>query len=134
MRFIVEMDDEGLEDVDQEELGRLIQDAVLGTHALGDGDLYIGNARVTADESHLAVVPRRSFKAWLQQQLQRNDPVGDLARDAGDDKNAPSGRKSFLAWRSYLQSRWAHRDVMRTLKEAWGEFEKGGATPNKGVQ
>jgi len=134
MRFIVEMDDEGLEDVDQEELGRAIQDAVMGTHSLGDGDLYIGHARVTVDESHLAMVPRRSFKAWLQQQLQRNDPVGDLARDAGSDKDAPGGRKSYIAWRDYLHSRWAHRDVLRTLKEAWGEFEKDAANSQKGRQ
>jgi uncharacterized protein YozE (UPF0346 family) len=125
MRSIVDLPDEGLEDLDQNELVNLVRHAVVGTHDLASGGgLYIGSARVSVDESGLDIVTPCSFKAWLLKQLDRQDPVGDLARDARSDKDFPTGRNFFFTWRTYLQSRLAHADALRAFKDAWSEFSK----------
>jgi len=41
-----------------------------------------------------------TFMTWLSQQIDRDDPVGDLARDARDDDKAP---RSVGAFERYIQ-------------------------------
>ena len=42
-----------------------------------------------------------SFYAWLMNQTARDDPVGDLARDALRDPTAPT-TQTVAVWRRYL--------------------------------
>ncbi|WP_334028973.1 YozE family protein [Burkholderia orbicola] len=63
----------------------------------------------------------RFFK-WLATQQNRNDPIGDLARDANDDVNV-FGLDSLDAWLDYLARVQADYAAVRTAREAWQEFD-----------
>jgi uncharacterized protein YozE (UPF0346 family) len=62
------------------------------------------------------------FKAWLNQQVDRDDSVGDLARDAKRDGNWPKGRASLRRLRAYLESRQAMPGALDALEQAWREY------------
>lgn len=63
-----------------------------------------------------------SFNAWLAEQIGRNDPVGDLARDAKDDLGVRN-LKTLLGWQRYLRNAGACDGAQRALRGAWLEFE-----------
>ncbi len=46
-----------------------------------------------------------TFQQWLHSQQHRDDPVGDLARDAHADRDTPPGRTTYRAWDRYLRRR-----------------------------
>lgn len=48
-----------------------------------------------------------TFAHWLHKQTTRNDPVGDLARDAAQDRTFPVDTSSGPKLRSYMPSSWA---------------------------
>jgi len=58
------------------------------------------------------------FIAWLQQQINRDDPIGDLARDLAEDSGYPL---TAGALRRRL-SRGACSGAVRAFKEALVEF------------
>lgn len=66
------------------------------------------------------------FSQWLGQQRERNDPVGDLARDAFDDRQTYRLR-SLAEWLPYLDSVGAGSGDAAALacKKAWAEYEAG---------
>ncbi len=65
---------------------------------------------------------KQTFNEWLKKQSMRDDPVGDLAKDAQYDSSVPSGNASIEDWQLHLENRRACDDAMRTLEEAWEEY------------
>ena len=64
---------------------------------------------------------RSRFYRWLEKQVKRADPVGDLAYDITRDKDFPV-EASLRKTRSYLESLWVSEAVMKALAQAWLEF------------
>jgi len=67
-------------------------------------------------------IPPLGFSNWLFKQRERDDRIGDLARDAIADNTWPrqaSKKNSFLA---YLKKVSACDDAISSFKEAWIEF------------
>ncbi len=82
------------------------------------------NAVASAALAHQAAyeASRSPFHRWLGQQLQRNDPVGDLARDVYRDKAFPVTASSREVVLHYLEAVARTPDAMATFQDAWGEF------------
>ncbi|WBS02380.1 YozE family protein [Pseudoduganella sp. SL102] len=110
-----------LEGIPDDDMARIIDEAVRGLHLYEysgeDVDLTDARARVT--ESAWTRKPAGSFRQWLRTQKNRDDIVGDLARDVLDDSKAPSGRLSKGEWRDYLGGR---DHLVNALDEAWAQF------------
>jgi uncharacterized protein YozE (UPF0346 family) len=67
---------------------------------------------------------RSAFHCWLEQQLKRNDPVGDLARDVKGDRKFPIAEGSRQeTWKAYLERSGAVPEAIRAFREAWREFQ-----------
>lgn len=62
-----------------------------------------------------------TFWQWLKKQKRRDDPVGDLARDAIADKVRQ--RSSLQWWKRHLQSTGACPGAWRALDSAWREYK-----------
>lgn len=62
-----------------------------------------------------------TFNQYLQLQTHRQDPVGDLARDAKQD----SAHKGWTHpwWERHLERMNACREAFSALDQAWIEFE-----------
>ena len=65
-----------------------------------------------------------SFLAWLALQAQRDDAVGDCARDMLDDPDWPTTATTFETARDYLDSVNASRLAIEALREAWDEWQR----------
>lgn len=65
---------------------------------------------------------RSSFHRWLEVQKDRDDPVGDLARDAMRDRAFPVGATTRRQVQDYLVYCRADADVLRALAVAWSQF------------
>jgi uncharacterized protein YozE (UPF0346 family) len=65
---------------------------------------------------------RSPFHQWLGEQVQRNDPIGDFARDVRRDKAFPVSALSREAVLRYLETAVRAPDAMVAFKEAWTEF------------
>ena len=62
------------------------------------------------------------FSAWLLRQTKRDDPIGDLASDAKQDKTFPkTNSKEKIA--NYLRSKRACHEAIEALTEAYAEFK-----------
>ncbi len=65
-----------------------------------------------------------TFVAWILQQIDRDDPIGDLARDVKDDVNRPPDDSGYRVWLNHIEFRSHHeQDVMDTFKAAWKEYK-----------
>lgn len=64
-----------------------------------------------------------SFPEWLMKNLHREDPVGDLARDAARDTNWPPRFRSRNGFRTYFVRHRACFDALDALEKAYTEFE-----------
>ena len=64
----------------------------------------------------------RGFTSYLMRQQRRDDPVGDLARDAAQDAYWPDGRGGKGRYAHYLEQQGACRGAMTALERAWGEY------------
>ena len=69
---------------------------------------------------------RSDFHRWLEQQLGRNDPVGDFAQDAAHDVGFPASAKSKKIISSYLARVQASGPALKAFEEAWKEFALSG--------
>lgn len=65
------------------------------------------------------------FSWWLFAQTNRNDPIGDLARDARRDFTWPERYRDLDSYLGYLEAARADEVMIQALREAWGEWEKG---------
>ena len=71
----------------------------------------------------------RTFATWLECQVDRNDPIGDLARDFEDDHDAPRGIHALRFHMTFVHhacpgARKALDDAIcewREAKRAWLE-------------
>ena len=65
-----------------------------------------------------------TFQQWLRRQCHREDPVGDLARDAAHDRDKPYGRTTRAQWRAHLMTHIdACEGAFQALERAWDEYE-----------
>ena len=62
-----------------------------------------------------------TFRSWLQKQRNRNDAVGDFARDVRDDLDS-RGIHSVTGWVKYLNNRHACEGAIEAVKKAWKEY------------
>lgn len=62
-----------------------------------------------------------TFMQWLRKQAKRDDPIGDLARDAKADRRHKP--KSRAGWQRFLQSVNACEGAKVAANEAWDEYE-----------
>jgi len=109
---------------DDDEVLSVVRNALSNSHELESGDLlFIGSVTATIVESESLKKPSRSFLAWLKRHATRQDPIGDLARDAKDDAGAPKGRASKTVWLDYLRSTGACSGAIDAFREGWREFE-----------
>ena len=74
---------------------------------------------------------RSPFHRWIEQQRDRDDPVGDLAYDVMRDKRFPTGVRSLKEAKQYLGSGLGQGHAVKALSAAWREFEAlaGSAAP-----
>jgi hypothetical protein len=66
--------------------------------------------------------PAGGFKTWLRSQADRDDPVGDLARDALQDRDWPRGAARLATLDEHLYELGAIRDAHVALWRAWAEW------------
>lgn len=62
-----------------------------------------------------------TFNQWLKQQIERDDPIGDVARDVSrDDRCKP--QNTLVSWRNFLSAAGACQGAHDALDEAWDEY------------
>lgn len=76
------------------------------------------NAQLGIDTNPMPVPKPGSFAAWLREQIKKSSPLGDLARDAAEDRTFPVNTSSGPRLRSYLRSKNASYGAMDALEEA----------------
>jgi hypothetical protein len=110
-----------LDKISDENIERIIDEAVSTNHWYEHAgvDIDLSGARAKVIESAWTRKPDRSFLAWLKTQTERDDIVGDLARDAAKDPRSPHGRATKGQWRAYLGS---SQHIVDTLEDAWAQF------------
>lgn len=62
------------------------------------------------------------FMLWLVRQMERDDAVGDIARDLLDDPYAPRDGTSIADYRDYLVALGASVPAITALEQAWQEW------------
>ncbi|MFC3444087.1 YozE family protein [Sphingobium rhizovicinum] len=80
------------------------------------------NAELALDPDPMPEPKSGTFAHWLHKQVKRNDPVGDLARDAAQDRTFPVDTSSGPKLRSYMRSCWASDAAIDALEEALTEW------------
>ena len=65
------------------------------------------------------------FIQWLKKQVDRNDPIGDLARDLIHDVKARRF-KSYSRFRTYLEEIYACDGAIEACEKAYKEFTENG--------
>ena len=67
---------------------------------------------------------KNTFLVWLYNQKQRDDSVGDLARDCASDKSTDKPRRTHTLdiWHDYLFSHNACDGAHSALDGAWSEY------------
>ena len=81
--------------------------------------------RETYDEKR---IERTKFRQWLRQQEERDDPIGDLARDMAHDHNQTAHNPSLPDLYHYLKANRACREAFHALIEAYREWQSYGNT------
>jgi uncharacterized protein YozE (UPF0346 family) len=77
---------------------------------------------VTAFQWYLLVAMSESkFTKWLRQQHQREDIIGDFARDIFWAKSAPKHSNDPKVWRGYVKLRRLSF-LLSGFEEAWKEY------------
>jgi uncharacterized protein YozE (UPF0346 family) len=64
-----------------------------------------------------------AFFRWLMRQIERNDPIGDLAKDLVRDSAYPEDCNDLAELRSYLAHRTLTADVLVAFDEACDQFK-----------
>jgi len=63
------------------------------------------------------------FYGWLKKQRKRDDPIGDIARDAMEDRDFPRRAKSLTVYVDYLEDINACGDAISALHTCWQEYQ-----------
>lgn len=64
-----------------------------------------------------------SLYEFMLKQVDRDDPVGDLAADMSRDKTVPKGSNKLGDWLGHLTLKRACREAKATLIDAFVEYE-----------
>ena len=67
----------------------------------------------------------RGFSRWLFQQRTKDNPIGDLAMDAHEDKNWPRRATIFFEFLAYLYDVQASGTAVEALRDAWALWDSG---------
>jgi len=74
----------------------------------------------------------KTFYQWIHYQKNRNDLIGDLAKDILIDNNFPRYvRVSYCKIEKYLKSRNASINAINSFKIAWEEYKSGFTALNR---
>ncbi len=87
------------------------------------GGLRTRQGRTTRSVSGHAGNEVETFTGWLLRQRDRGDPVGDLARDALEDRTWPVLAEDHAAFHQHLLLLGAMDLAMEALDRAWDEYE-----------
>ncbi len=87
------------------------------------GGLRTRQGRTTRSVSGHAGNEVETFTGWLLRQRDRGDPVGDLARDALEDRTWPVLAEDHAAFHQHLVLLGAMDLAMEALDRAWDEYE-----------
>ena len=63
-----------------------------------------------------------TFAEWLETQVNQDDLIGDVARDARMD-GRPKPINTLNAWKNHLTTGGACREAKEALIEAWDAYE-----------
>lgn len=63
------------------------------------------------------------FNNWILSQTNRNDMVGDFARDVKRDTKVPNDNASKDSWLSHLGHRNACQAAINAFEVAWTEYK-----------
>lgn len=80
------------------------------------------NAELALDLDPMPEPKSGTFAHWLHKQVKRNDPIGDVARDAAQDRTFPVDTSSGPKLRSYMRSCRACDEAIEALEEALTEW------------
>jgi transcriptional regulator with XRE-family HTH domain/uncharacterized protein YozE (UPF0346 family) len=80
------------------------------------------NAELALDPDPMPEPKSGTFAHWLRKQVKRNDPIGDLARDAAQDRTFPIDTSGGPKLRSYMRSRGACAEAVDALDDALTEW------------
>jgi hypothetical protein len=64
------------------------------------------------------------FTTWLRRQRQRDDPVGDLAREAARDRGWPRPPARLAILHAHLERTHAPDGAHEALDRAWFEWDR----------
>lgn len=84
------------------------------------------NTRPKDTVNLFSAVPKKKygkFYRWLKKQKDREDPIGDLAKDALEDNSFPFGTDSHKIVKCHLISKQACSEAIQALKEAFDEYD-----------
>lgn len=71
----------------------------------------------------------KRFESWMLEQIDRNDPIGDLANDMKRDPSVDFRQtKSLRQWRVHLLAHGGCDEAHEALIEAWREWQQAGNT------
>lgn len=79
--------------------------------------------RVRVREERAGSLRRISFVTFLKKQIDRNDPIGDLAGDIKQDKTFPPASATGKEVHSYLLNNGACSEAVEALEAAWREYQ-----------
>lgn len=79
----------------------------------------------TVDGYFLKGLVIMTFTQWLRTQIDRDDPIGDVARDAAMDTRRKPHQNTLMAWQTFLSTAGASTVAQRALIEAWEAYEAG---------
>lgn len=77
----------------------------------------------TVDGYFLKGLVIMTFGKWLKTQIDRDAPIGDIARDAAMDERRKPHQNTLMAWQAFLGSVGASAAAQRALIEAWEAYE-----------
>jgi len=70
--------------------------------------------------------PKSSFYRWLSKQIDRDDPIGDIAIDVLRDKSFPTNSQALPRLERHVLLKGGHEDALTALREAFSEFRAKG--------
>ena len=63
------------------------------------------------------------FIRYLKEQIDRDDQVGDFARDVLRTPHRPRGAAGYMAWNDFVTELNFSFLAKRALRQAWGEYK-----------
>jgi len=74
-----------------------------------------------------------NFYIWLLKQIDKDTPVGDLARDAKGDPSFPRAGSTIDPFKDYLMKISGDSLIIRALEDAWSEYSESNVSEITGL-